>query len=103
MPLIHLGGNMTCYGTRITYILGKSSQLKQNVLFEFHSSPIGGHSGFLKTYHRVKKDFVGIVLKLMFKNLWQNVWFVNKIKWKQLRPLVSYNHFAFQAKGGQRF
>ena len=31
--------------------LGKSSQLKQKVLFEFHSSPIGGHSGFLKTYH----------------------------------------------------
>ena len=37
--------------------LGKSSQLKQKVLFEFHSSPIGGHSGFLKTYHKVKKYF----------------------------------------------
>ena len=24
---------------------------------ELHTSPIGGHSGFLKTYHRVKKDF----------------------------------------------
>ena len=37
--------------------LSKSSQLKQKVLFEFHSSPIGGNSGFLKSYHRVKKDF----------------------------------------------
>ena len=23
---------------------------------EFHTSPLGGHSGFLKTYHRVKKE-----------------------------------------------
>jgi hypothetical protein len=35
----------------------KNSQLKQKVLLEFHTSPVGGHSGFLKTYHRVKKDF----------------------------------------------
>jgi hypothetical protein len=37
--------------------LCKNSQLKQNVLLELHTSPVGGHSGFLKTYHRVKKDF----------------------------------------------
>ena len=43
--------------------VGKSSQLKQKVLSKFHSSPIGGHSGFLKTYHRVKKDFFGDGLK----------------------------------------
>jgi hypothetical protein len=24
---------------------------------ELHTSPVGGHLGFLKTYHRVKKDF----------------------------------------------
>ena len=83
--------------------LVKSSKLKKKVLFEFHSSLIGGHSGFLKIYHRVKKDFFGMVLKLMFKNLWQNAWFANKIKWKQLRPLVSYNHFPFQANGVHRY
>jgi hypothetical protein len=37
--------------------LCKNSQLKQKVLLELHTSPIGGHSRFLKTYHRVKKDF----------------------------------------------
>jgi hypothetical protein len=28
-----------------------------------HTSPIGGHSGFLKTYHSVKKEFFGDGLK----------------------------------------
>jgi hypothetical protein len=37
--------------------LCKDSQLKQKALLELHTSPVGGHSGFLKTYHRVKKDF----------------------------------------------
>jgi hypothetical protein len=72
--------------------LCKNSQLKQKVLLELHTSPVRGHSGFLKTYHRVKKDFFGMALKLMFKGLWQNVWFANKIRWKQLRPQVFYNH-----------
>ena len=37
--------------------LCKNSQLKQKILLELHTSPLGGHSGFLKTYHRVKKYF----------------------------------------------
>jgi len=37
--------------------LCKNSQLKQNIFRELHTSPLGGHSGFLKMYHRVKKDF----------------------------------------------
>jgi hypothetical protein len=37
--------------------LCNNSQLKPKVLLELHTSPVGGHSRFLKTYHRVKKDF----------------------------------------------
>ena len=37
--------------------LCKNSQLKQKILLELHTSSLGEHSGFLKTYHRVKKDF----------------------------------------------
>jgi hypothetical protein len=37
--------------------LCKNSQLKQKALLELHTSPVGGHLGFLKTYHRVKKYF----------------------------------------------
>ena len=35
--------------------LCKNSQLKQNIILYLHTSTLGGHSGFLKTYHRVKK------------------------------------------------
>ena len=37
--------------------LCKNSQIKQKILLKLHTSPLGGHSGFLKTYHRVKKEF----------------------------------------------
>jgi hypothetical protein len=35
----------------------KKSQIKQRVLLELHTYPIGGNSKFLKTYHKVKKEF----------------------------------------------
>jgi hypothetical protein len=37
--------------------LCNNSQLKQKVLLELHTSLVRGHSRFLKTYHRVKKEF----------------------------------------------
>ena len=33
-----------------------NSQLKQNIILELHTSPLGGHSRFLKTYHRVNNQ-----------------------------------------------
>ena len=43
--------------------LCKNSQIKQKVLLELHTSPVGEHSRFLKTYHRVKKDLFWDCLK----------------------------------------
>ena len=38
--------------------LGSSPQtLKTLVLQQIHDSPLGGHSGYLKSFHRLKKDF----------------------------------------------
>eukprot|EP00253_Pinus_taeda_P002763 PITA_02763 len=48
--------------------LCKNSQLKQNILMELHTSPLGGHSRFLKTYHRVKKEFFWDGLKSDIQN-----------------------------------
>eukprot|EP00253_Pinus_taeda_P035943 PITA_35943 len=35
---------------------GKTLQAKRNILMELHTSPLGGHSGILEAYHRVKKE-----------------------------------------------
>ena len=45
-----------------------NSQLKQNIVLELHTSPLGGHSRFLKTYHRVKKEFFWDGLKSDIQN-----------------------------------
>ena len=37
--------------------LSSSSPLKSLVLQHMHNSPVGGHSGYLKTLYRVKQDF----------------------------------------------
>ena len=37
--------------------MGSYDALKDTVLQQVHNSPLGGHSGFLKTLHRVKRDF----------------------------------------------
>ena len=82
--------------------LGKSFELKKKVLSKFHSSLIRGHSSFLKTYHMVKKYFFWDGLKTGVQKFVVECLVSNKIKWKQLRPLVSYNHFPFQVKCGHR-
>jgi hypothetical protein len=48
--------------------LCKNSQLKQKVLLELHNSPIGGHLGFLKTYHMIKNNFLWEGLKTDVQN-----------------------------------
>lgn len=48
--------------------LCKNSQLKQNIRMELHTSSLGGHSRFLKTYHRVKKEFFWDGLKSDIQN-----------------------------------
>jgi len=48
--------------------LCNNSQLKQNIILELHTSPIGWNLGFLKTYHRVQKEFFWDGLKSDIQN-----------------------------------
>ena len=72
--------------------LCKKYELKQKVLLEFHTSLVGGNSGFLKTYHRVKKEFFWDGLKIDVQRLVEECLVCQKIRWKQLIPQVFYNH-----------
>lgn len=38
-------------------VLGLDSDLRRKFLEEFHSSPIGGHSGIRGTYERINQSF----------------------------------------------
>jgi hypothetical protein len=49
---IHLHGKMIHYGTKIAYIYVRTSN--SNKIYYWNFTP---HSRFLKTYHRVKKEF----------------------------------------------
>jgi hypothetical protein len=40
-----------------SFYLSKQSQIKSMVLYELHDTPTNGHSGFTKTYDRVKCFF----------------------------------------------
>jgi hypothetical protein len=42
---------------KVRLYLSKQSKLKSTVLSELHATPIVGHSGFTKTYDRVKRSF----------------------------------------------
>ncbi|GAU12540.1 hypothetical protein TSUD_182540 [Trifolium subterraneum] len=44
-------------------VIPKKSALIQQVLHEFHSSPIGGHAGFTRTLARIKSQFYWIAMK----------------------------------------
>ena len=84
--LIHLSGKMIHYGTNI-YIYVRTPNSNKNFFWNY-TPPIRGHSGFWKTYHKIKKVFFRITLNMIFIIFWHIVWFTNKIKLRQLRPQV---------------
>ena len=48
--------------------LSLSCGLKPKVLQLVHDSSLGGHLGFLKSYHRLKHDFYWIGMRANLKN-----------------------------------
>ena len=38
-------------------VLPSTSQYKSKIIREYHDTPIGGHSGMIRIYHRVNANF----------------------------------------------
>lgn len=47
--------------------LDSHNSLKSKVLHLVHDSPLGGHSGFLESFHRLKQDFFWVGMKSNLK------------------------------------
>ena len=52
-------------------IPSQAAHLKSQIMQEFHASPIGGHSGFLRTYVRIASQFCWHGMKLDIKRFMQ--------------------------------
>ena len=48
--------------------IGANTGLQTKLIQAFHSSPVGGHSGILPTYHRVKQLFSWTGMKTDVEN-----------------------------------
>ena len=65
----------------------KNSQLKQNILLELHTSPLGGHSRFLKIYYKVKKEFFWDGLKSNIQNFVVEFFVFQQNKFETIKTL----------------
>uniref|UniRef100_A0A2N9G868 Reverse transcriptase domain-containing protein n=1 Tax=Fagus sylvatica TaxID=28930 RepID=A0A2N9G868_FAGSY len=66
--------------------LGENCTLKQKVLALLHDSPLGGHSGYLKTYQRAKKDWFWKGMKQDIKTYVKECDICQRIKSETTRP-----------------
>jgi hypothetical protein len=78
--------------------LCKNSQLKQKVLLELHTSPVGEHSGFLKTYHRVNKEFFWDGFKTDVERFVAECLVCRKNKVETIKTLVLLQPLAIQSQ-----
>jgi hypothetical protein len=66
--------------------LGPQCNLKQKVLSLIHDSPLGGHSGYLKTLQRAKRDWYWQGMKQAIKTYIKNCDTCQRIKTETTKP-----------------
>uniref|UniRef100_A0A7N2KR02 Uncharacterized protein n=1 Tax=Quercus lobata TaxID=97700 RepID=A0A7N2KR02_QUELO len=66
--------------------LGSNCSLKPKVLSLVHDSPLGGHSGYLKTYHRAKRDWFWKGMKKDLKEYIKGCEMCQRIKHETCKP-----------------
>ena len=63
--LFSLHNGLILYKGRV--YLDPTCSLKPKILHQVHDSPLGGHSGFLKSFHRLKQDLFWVGMKSNLK------------------------------------
>jgi hypothetical protein len=66
--------------------LSPNSSLLPTVLVDAHSSPVGGHFGYLKTINRVNSSFIWPGLRTVVKEFIRNCMVCQRCKYDTLRP-----------------
>ena len=66
--------------------LGTCEALKVDVLHQIHDNPLGGHSGFLKTLHRVKRDFYWLGLRADVRKMVRECDICQRLKYETCNP-----------------
>jgi hypothetical protein len=83
--------------------LRKQSQLKSMVLSELHATPTTGHSGFTKTYDRVKRSFFWDGMKQDVHTFVVECDVCQCNKGETVKSQAHYNHFQFHPLFGGIF
>ena len=65
---------------------GPTSDLKSSILEHVHNGPLGGHSGYMKTLHRVKQDFYWPGMKKDLKQYIKECEVCQRVKHENCRP-----------------
>jgi hypothetical protein len=81
--------------------LSKQSKLKSTILSELHATPTAGHSGFTKTYDRVKRSFFWDGMKQDIRNFVTECEVCQCNKGETVKSWAHYNRFRFHLLFGR--
>jgi hypothetical protein len=81
--------------------IGNNSALRTKLIASFHDSPIGGHSGMVATYQRIKNYFYWRGLKQDVQTLSDSALLVNKQSLKESILQAFYNLYLYQREHGR--
>ena len=83
------------------FFLGSQCPLKIQVLQLVHSSPVAGHSSFLNSYQRAKREFFWHGMKSDIKAFVRELMCANGSSLRHLPQLVCFNLWRFLPLPGQ--
>lgn len=81
--------------------IGANLALRTKLISNFHATAIGGHSGILATYHRVKKLFYWLGLKQGVEDFVKHCSIYQQAKHEHTHPQALCSHYRFRTVLGR--